>query len=459
MKILVIHQNYLMPGQPGGSRFNEFARMWSEAGHEVTVVTGTVNYTTGQMPDKYRGRWITHERDGEVDVLRCYVPESYGKSYLGRAWAFAGFTLSATSAVLRLKDYDIVIATSPPLVVAVTGWAAARLRSAKVPWIFEVRDLWPESAVTTKVMGANSPLTRLLYALERWAYRRADHLTVLTPAFTEDIVRRGLAPRGKIDLVPNGADASFVPGARDNDCRRELGWGDRFVVLYAGAHGRSNALDQLLDAADQLRDRPDILIASVGDGPERKRLEAESKQRGLNNIVFHGPRPKDLMPQIVCAADVGAAVLQDNPTFRTVYPNKVFDYMACERPVLLAIDGVARELVCGQAQAGIFAQPEDGAAIATAIKTLCDDARLRQELGQRGRDWVLNNATRSGIAQRYLRIMQRVIGGGVAQREHVGATAAVDAQQPSPPTIAAGETSNNPQGDSKPRTDTTASLN
>ena len=163
--------------------------------------------------------------------------------------------------------------------------------------------------------------------------------------------------------------------------RRELGWGDRFVVMYAGAHGRANAIGQLVDAAERLRDRKDILIATVGDGPERARHEEAARERGLDNIQFCGPQPKSRMVDVVNACDVGAAVLQDNPTFRTVYPNKVFDYMACARPTLLAIDGAARRLVCDEAQAGVFATPEDGQAIADAIRILADDPRGRRRDG------------------------------------------------------------------------------
>src|SRR5690606_35387985 len=130
----------------------------------------------------------------------------------------------------------------------------------------------------------------------------------------------------------------FAPGPREGATREALGWGDRFVVLYAGAHGRANALHQLLDAAERLRDRPDVLIATVGDGPERAALEQDARRRGLDNVAFCGAQPKERMPELINACDVGAAVLQDNPTFRTVYPNKVFDYMACERPTLIAID-------------------------------------------------------------------------------------------------------------------------
>ena len=410
MKILVIHQYYLMPGSPGGSRFNEFARLWSDAGHDVTVVAGNLDYATGQVPDRYQGRWITRERDGDVTVLRCHVPKSYNRSYAGRMAAFFGFTLSSTHAALTVPRPDVVIATSPPLVAMAPGLIAAKARWPGVPWVFEIRDLWPESAVTTGVLKEGAALTRLLYGVEKVACRTADKINVLTPAFRDDLLRRGLAPADKIVFVPNGADVElFTPGPRDNDARRAFGWGDRFVVMYAGAHGRANAVGQFLDAAERLRDRPDILLASVGDGPERAGLEAERARRGLDNVVFHGAQPKHRMPEIVRACDVGAAVLQDNPTFKTVYPNKVFDYMASERPTLLAIDGVARTLVCDEAQAGVFAKPEDGASLAAAIRSLADDPEGRAAMGRRGRAWVLANATRESLAQRYLDVLQGMI--------------------------------------------------
>jgi glycosyltransferase involved in cell wall biosynthesis len=408
LRILVVHQFYRQPGEQGASRFNEFARLWARAGSDVTVVAGTVNYATGKAAAKYRWRWITREKDGNVTVWRCRVPESYGKSYLGRMWAFFAFTLSASTAVLRCGRPDVVIATSPPLVAVIPGWLAAVRHRAKL--IFEIRDLWPESAVTTGVLRKKAALTRLLYALERWACRRADKVTVLTPAFREDLLRRGLAAADKIVFVPNGADLGrFSPAPPDPVLREALGWGGRFVVLYSGAHGRANAVGQLVDVAVLLKDRPDILIAMVGDGPERKHQEQRARAFELTNIVFNGSQPKERMPAIVNACDVGAAVLQNNPTFRTVYPNKIFDYMACGKPTLLAIDGVARELVCDRAQAGVFAEPENARAIADAIRKLASDAALRAEMGRRGRAWVEANASREGLAQLYAGIMHTLV--------------------------------------------------
>lgn len=297
MNILVIHQYYLMPGQAGGSRFNEFARLWAAAGHHVTVIAGTVDYSTGSTPERYQGRLFTRERDGDVDVLRCYVPPTYSLSYRGRMAAFFGFLLSSSLAALALSRADVVVASSPPLTTALPGWSAANARLRRIPWVFEIRDLWPESAVTTGILRAGAPLTRALYALERAACRTSSRVNVLTPAFRDDLLRRGLAPEDHIVFIPNGADVDlFKPGPRDNELRRQLRWADRFVVLYSGAHGRANAIDQLLEAAALLRDHTDILLATVGDGTERARLQQVSRFRGLTNIEFYGARPKSEMP-------------------------------------------------------------------------------------------------------------------------------------------------------------------
>jgi glycosyltransferase involved in cell wall biosynthesis len=214
-----------------------------------------------------------------------------------------------------------------------------------------------------------------------------------------------------MSFVPNGADLdAFSPGSRDNEWRRSLGWGERFVALYAGAHGRANALMQLVDAAEALRGRPDILIASAGDGPERGACEQAVQNRGLTNIQFIGPVRKEQMPSLINAADVGLAVLQRNPTFKTVYPNKVFDYMACRRPVIVAIDGVARKLVCEEAKAGLFVEPENGADLAASIVRLRDTPDLAARFAASGREWVAANVDRRVLARKYLDVLTRVSG-------------------------------------------------
>jgi glycosyltransferase involved in cell wall biosynthesis len=412
MRIVVFHQHFLAPGQGGGSRFNELSKFWSEAGHEVIVVAGSVNHSgnTGSAIRPWR-LYCEERGDGNVAVWRCWVPDTYAGNYLQRALAFLGYMFSAAWASLFLPRPDVIIATSPPLIAVMPAWFASKVRGRGCPWVFEIRDLWPESAITTGVIGANSIIARALYAMERFAAGRSTAINVLTPAFREDLERRGLAARDKIVMIPNGADVqSFRPTGSDDGLRAELGWGDRNVVLYAGAHGRANALDQLVGAAEALRHRSDIVIACVGDGPERERLARDAASRGLTNILFHGSQPKCRMPAIVNSATIGTAVLQDNPTFRTVYPNKVFDYMACAKPVLLAIDGVARQLVCTEADAGMFVKPENPSDLAARIEELVDNPAEQQRLGRNGLRWVRANASREQLAARYLDILIELTG-------------------------------------------------
>src|SRR5262249_25189582 len=206
VKILVIHQYYLAPGEPGGSRFNEFARLWTEAGHQVTVIAGSVSYATGKRARSVAAGFTVRGLEDGIDVWRCHVPQTYNRSYAGRMWAFFGFTVPACVAALRTARPDIVIATSPPLTAVIPGFVAARCRWRPAPWVFEMRDLWPESAITTDVIGRTSLLARILFALERWGCRRAAMVNVLTPAFADDLKARGLVTAEKLCFVPNGAD-------------------------------------------------------------------------------------------------------------------------------------------------------------------------------------------------------------------------------------------------------------
>lgn len=409
MRILLVHQYFLRPGDGGGSRFNEFARMWSEAGHEVTVLAGQVHYGSGRRYPDCRGRWIVRERAGDVTVVRVYTPGTYHAGRFGRMWTFLAYTISATAAVLRrLRRSDVVIATSPPLVTAVQAIVASRLGT---PTVFEVRDLWPESAVTMGMLAPDGWLTRLLYRLEALVYRSVDRIVVLTPAFRDDIVDRGLAHEEEIATIPNGADLEwFAPGPSDPELRRRLGWDDKFVALYAGAHGPANHLIQWVEAGERLKGREDIVLAAVGDGPEREILVAETRRRGLENVQFLGPVPKADMPALLRAADVGAAVLKRVDTFKTVYPNKIFDTMASGRPVLCVVDGIARRLVVDEAEAGVYAEPEHPDAIARAIVDLADDPGRRRRLGEAGRSYVVEHFSREALSRSYLEILEEIVG-------------------------------------------------
>ena len=411
MHILIVHQYFLNQGEAGGSRWNQFAKYWADAGHRVSVVAGSVSYQTGQKLPKYRGKFIVQEEaDTGVHVYRCYVSESYNRGFLGRAWAYASFSFSAGWAGrFRVERPDVIVASSPPLTV---GPTLRRLkRYHRVPALFEIRDLWPESAIDTGVL-ASPLLIRRAYRMEAQAYRTADWINVLTPAFKDALIEKKGIPAEKISMIPNGADLDIMkPGPKENEIRRKLGLNGKFVVSYFGAHGRANRVGQLLNVAERIQgSMPDVRIMLVGDGMERPGLIEAARERGLGNVVFVDAVRKDDVGDYINASDVCTAVLMKNDTFTTVYPNKVFDYMSCKRPIILAIDGVARKLV-EDAGAGLFAEPENPDAFIDCISRLRAAPETCRLMGEAGYAHVVERYSRKALAQEYLKVLEKLVRG------------------------------------------------
>jgi glycosyltransferase involved in cell wall biosynthesis len=301
-----------------------------------------------------------------------------------------------------VKDVDLVWGTSPPIFQGATALALARLK--RVPFLFEVRDLWPAFAVAVGVLK-QPLLIRLTEWLERALYRQADCLMVNSPGFVQHVRGQGAK---QVELIPNGADPEmYDPAADGRDFRRAHGLEGKFIALYAGAHGMSNDLGVLLEAAGKLRDRPDIAFVFLGDGKEKPALVAQAEAMGLENTCFLPPVPKMEMRAALAASDACIAVLKPIPLYATVYPNKVFDYMAAGRPVVLAIDGVIREVVEG-AEAGIAVPPGDAGAMAAAVRRLADDRPLGREMGWNGRRCVEAGFDRAKLAERLAGLVERM---------------------------------------------------
>jgi len=409
MHILVVHQYFLGKNDAGGSRWNQFAKYWSQKGHQVTVLAGSVHYATGKKLPQYKGKFVVKEQESEnVRVFRCHVSESYNKSFLGRFWAYLSFTFSSLWAGLfRAGKCDAIICTSPPLTVGMTGWLLSKLK--RIPMVFEVRDLWPESAIDTGVLTSR-PLIKMSYWLEKKSYHSANWINVLTPAFKEALINQKNIKPDRISMIPNGADLDiFKPGERNNWVRKKHNLGDKFVITYVGAHGVANHLIQLLETARLLKDQSDILIMLVGDGMEKSMLKEKAAQWELGNILFVDSVSKDVIVDYVAASDVCTAVLKKIDTFKTVYPNKVFDYMSAARPIILAIDGVARKLV-EDSEAGIYVEPENPLLFVEAILKLKQDEHFCLNCGKKGLDFVTRNYARNILAEKYLDIIsQKVI--------------------------------------------------
>jgi glycosyltransferase involved in cell wall biosynthesis len=413
VKILLLHQYFLGDNDPGGSRFNQFVKYWTAKGHEITVVAGTVHYATGKKEDKYKGKWVTKEAyNDKVTIYRCFVSEGYNKSFLGRLFAYFSFTLSSLWACLFLiRRHDVVLVTSPPLFVGITGIITKWIK--RTPMVFEIRDLWPESAIDTGVLKS-SFLIKMAYWIERLSYKNATKINVLTPAFKEALIRKKNVPEEKIIFIPNGADLDiFQPGNRNNWVRDEYKLGNKFLVTYMGAHGVANNLLSLLRVAEACKDNEDIVFMLIGDGMEKPMLEAYAEKSQLTNVRFVPSQPKSIIPDFCNASDVCTAVLKKVDTFKTVYPNKVFDYMSCSKPILIGIDGVARQLV-EESGSGYYVDPEDVVQFKSQILKLYLNEDLRYKLGESGYSFVKEHYSRESLADRYQSELYKIYNGGVS---------------------------------------------
>jgi len=402
MHILLIHQAFTTLDEPGGTRHHEMARYLADRGHHLTVIASPVSYLTG-LPRRKRIPWVERqESELGVTVLRAYTYPALHRSFVHRMFSFFSFMVSSFIIGLGVKDVDLVWGTSPPIFQGATAWALARLK--RVPFLFEVRDLWPAFAVAVGVLR-NRLLIRASEWLERFLYRHADQVVVNSPGFVDHVQTRGAK---HIALVPNGSDTTmFDPLADGSAFRRAHGLEGIFIVLYAGAHGMSNDLGVVLDAASLLRDQPGIALVLLGDGKEKPALVAQARLMGLSNLHFLPPVPKTGMPQALAAADACIAILKPIEMYRTVYPNKVFDYMAAGRPVVLAIDGVIRDVV-EQAGAGIPVPPGDAPALAEAIRSLAADPQKARRMGLAGRHCVESRFDRALLASQLAEVMEAI---------------------------------------------------
>ncbi len=402
MHILIIHQAFATLNEPGGTRHHEFARLLAARGHKVTVIASPVSYLTGtplRLPP-FHSEMGGEKEGGQVEILRASVYDAHHKSFLHRVVAFVSFMFSSFWIGLGVKNVDLVWGTSPPIFQGVTAWMLARVKC--VPFLFEVRDLWPQFAIAVGVLK-NPVLIRLSEWLERFLYRGADRVMVNSPGFLDHVKSRGA--KG-VELIPNGSDPSmFDPNDDGAEFRRTHGLQDKFVVMYAGAHGISNDLGVVLESAKLLADEKKIQIVFLGDGKEKAALQARSKELKLGNVSFLPSLPKAQMPRALAGADACLAILKPLEEYKRTYPNKVFDYMAAGRPVALGIDGVIRNVV-EAAGCGFFAEPGNAFALAEVITSLAKDKTRSRQMGLNGRKYLEQNFSREKVVEQLIKLME-----------------------------------------------------
>ena len=394
------------------ARVSELSRHWVQAGHEVTVLTGFPNHPDGVLRPEYRKpfrRGVFCERVDGINVVRTWLlPFPNGKP-LERILNYSSFCASASITGSFLRHPDVVIATSPQILVGLAGWWVAKLKG--IPFVLEIRDLWPESLAAVGMGNANSILHRSIGKLAAFLYRRADHIVVVTPAFRERLICDWQVPAEKIAIVPNGVETElFSPRNLDPQVRIDLDAGNKLIVSFIGTLGLAHGLETLLEAAEHLQsESPDIMFLLLGEGADRERIVHLAQSRRLTNILFIPQQAREKIPAYICASDACLVLLRKSEVFETVIPTKMLEFMSCARPVVLGVRGQAQQIL-ESAHAGICIQPGDAGELCAAILRLRDDEQLRKELGRNGREYIVQRLSRERTAADYLSVLGPVVG-------------------------------------------------
>jgi glycosyltransferase involved in cell wall biosynthesis len=405
--ILFLTDNFPPEVNAPASRTHEHCKRWVAAGVRVTVITCAPNFPTGQVFPGYRNAlWQQEVVDG-IHVIRVWSYISANEGFARRILDYISYMLSAFMASLFVRRVDVVVGTSPQFFTAVGAWAAAAVK--RVPFIFELRDLWPESI---KAVGAmrQSAVLGALERLELFLYRRAARVVSVTHAFKRVLMGRGIN-RDKIVVVTNGADSSrFSPRNKDVALEADLGWQGCFVAGYIGTHGMAHALDTVLDAARVLQEDPnggDFRFLLLGDGASKGALQQQAKEQGLHTVRFVDTVPKEQVARYWSLLDASIIHLKRDPLFTTVIPSKLFECMAMGIPVVHGVQGESAELVTGN-DVGMAFPPQDAPALVAALRQLASDASLRERFKANG-PAAARRYDRGTLAAQMLEVLRKVV--------------------------------------------------
>jgi colanic acid biosynthesis glycosyl transferase WcaI len=396
-------------------RVDEFTREWARKGHAVRVLTGFPNHPEGVLHPGYRRAWMRgfhREVRERVGVCRTWLLPAANRGFCGRMANYTSFALSASvTGPLVAPRRGVVIATSPQILVGAAGYWVARSRC--LPFVFEVRDLWPQSIEAVGAAGKHSLLYRGLDRLARFLYSHADRIVLDGEAKRSHLIAAGV-PAEKTGVIRNGVDPDFclapdsaAARAAREAVRRQLGLAGRFLVAYIGTLGMAHGLERILLAAERLRDFREIAFLLVGEGAERDRLREKARALRLGNVLFLGKQPREAIPAFLSAADVCLVPLRKREVFKTAIPSKMFEAMAAAKPVILGVEGEARDILTA-AGAGIAVPPEDPGAFTEAVLRLYRNEHLARDLGECGRRAVVAKYSRRTQAAAYLDLLREL---------------------------------------------------
>ncbi len=407
MRILFLTHYFHPEGNAPATRVYEMCRRFVKLGFEVDVVTGAPNVPSGVVYPGYRNRWRSREVVEGIQTLRVWTYVAPNKGTVRRILNYLSFCATATLAGLGARRPDLVIATSPQFFCGWAGVFVSRLR--RIPFVLEIRDLWPESIAAVGAMRS-SWLLRALGWLEQRMYAAATRIVTVGRGYQQQLEARGV-PADRISVIPNGVDLGmFDPAADGSDLRARFAPNGEFLCSYVGTIGMGCGLAVVLRAAERLREigRRDVVFLLVGDGAVREELEREARAAGLDRIVFTGRLPKADMPRVLAASDACLVHLARRELFRSVMPSKIFEAAAMAKPILLGVEGFAAEVVA-QAGAGICIEPENAAQLVDAVLRLASDRELARRLGRAGSERIARAYDYSELAREYAALIRGVL--------------------------------------------------
>lgn len=406
MRILLLSQYY--PPETGApqNRLSGLARELKKLGHYVEVLTAMPNYPAMEIHSGYRGlRFMTETVDG-IPVNRSWIYVSKNRSIVSRLLNYFSFTFSSIIAARRLPErFDVLICESPPLFLGISGWWISKRKKAK--FVFNVSDLWPESAEKLGVIR-NRFFLGAATRLEEWLYRKSTLVTGQTQGICSDIGRR--FPTKKVHWLPNGVDRNLLNTPAQSDWRKQTGYPDSdFLVLYAGIIGLAQGLDTVLDAAKGLPEDSRVRFLLLGEGPEKERLMARKQAEGIDRVDFPKAVRRDAMPEVIHAVDAAVVPLKKMDLFLGAIPSKIFESLALSKPIILGVDGEARALFIDQGECGLYVEPENAHALMQASLRLSEDPELVRTLGKNGRDTVESKFMRENITLQLCKVLEQTI--------------------------------------------------
>jgi colanic acid biosynthesis glycosyl transferase WcaI len=398
MRILYISQYFPPEAGATQTRAYEMAKTWVSLGHNVTMLTEFPNHPSGIISASYKGKFIERTELEGIDVVRVWVRASPLKTFINRMLFYLTFMVNASIAGLisTHREFDFLYATSPPLFVGVAALFICFFK--RIPMAFEVRDLWPESAVALGELK-NQRVILTATRLEELCYRKATQIIVVTHGIYDRLIKRGISEK-KLYYVPNGANLdlfTFNPYERER-IRHEMGLENKFIAIYAGIHGLAQGLETVLETARYMESNSLVHFILIGDGPKKAEIVSLARSYNLPNITLLPEKPREQIPAYLSAADVALAPLKKVDIFKGALPSKIFDAWACERPVILSIDGEARELV-EKINGGVYVPPEEPKILAETIQSLMNSPGARQSMGKNGLKYTYEHHSRAALAE------------------------------------------------------------